>query len=155
MSRTTKGLDSLTSVESSTNQTTVLGSTTPSAKARGDRHTNTTCTTQPPKKKRRIHRGPEESSQGNRLDQTLEESPTPALTMAITHLGTSSLIGKIKQGQTTQISKDEVIGYKDLPVEAYEFSALLRPGTTNELMEERSLRLFPGPQRVCGNRNGT
>ena len=44
-------------------------------------------------------------------------------------------IGKIEHGQTTQISKDEVLGYKDRPVEAYEFSALLRHGTTYELIE--------------------
>ena len=29
---------------------------------------------------------------------------------------------------------DEVLGYKDLPAEAYEFSALLRLGTTYELV---------------------
>mgnify|MGYP000503497620 FL=1 len=33
-------------------------------------------------------------------------------------------IGKIEHGQTMQISEDEVLGYKDLPAEAYEFSAL-------------------------------
>ena len=55
--------------------------------------------------------------------------------MTITQVGTSSLIGKIEHGQTTQISEDEVLGYKDLPVEAYEFSVLLRLGTTYELMD--------------------
>ena len=35
----------------------------------------------------------------------------------------------------TQITEDEGMGYKDLPVEAYEFSALLQLGTTYELME--------------------
>ena len=40
-------------------------------------------------------------------------------------VGTSSLIGKIEHGQTTQISEDEVLGYKDLPVDAYKFSVLL------------------------------
>ena len=43
--------------------------------------------------------------------------------------------GKIEHGQTTQISEDEVLGYKDLPAEAYEFSALLRLGTTYELVD--------------------
>ena len=42
---------------------------------------------------------------------------------------------RIEHGQTTQISENEVIGYKDLLVEAYEFSALLRLGTTYELMD--------------------
>ena len=37
--------------------------------------------------------------------------------------------------KTTQISEDEVLGYKDLPAEAYEFSALLRLSTTFELMD--------------------
>ena len=37
----------------------------------------------------------------------------------------ASLQGKIEHGQTTQISEDEVLGYKDLLVEAYEFSVLL------------------------------
>ena len=35
----------------------------------------------------------------------------------------------------TQITEDEGMGYKDLPVEAYEFSALLQLGTTYELMD--------------------
>ena len=43
--------------------------------------------------------------------------------------------GKIEHGQTTQISEDEVLGYKVLPAEAYEFSALLRLGTTFELVD--------------------
>ena len=46
-----------------------------------------------------------------------------------------SLIGKVEHGQTTQISEDEILGYKDLPVEAYEFSTLLWLDTTYELME--------------------
>ena len=50
-------------------------------------------------------------------------------------VGASSHIGKIEHGQTTQISEDEVLGYKDLPVEAYEFSALLRLCTTYELVD--------------------
>ena len=29
-------------------------------------------------------------------------------------------MGKIEHGQTTQISEDEVLDYKELPVEAYE-----------------------------------
>ena len=49
-------------------------------------------------------------------------------------VGASSQIGKIEHGQTIQISEDEVLGYKDLPAEAYEFSAL-RLGTTYELMD--------------------
>ena len=48
---------------------------------------------------------------------------------------TLSLTGRIEQGQTTQISEDKVLGYKDLVLEAYEFSALLRLGTTYKLME--------------------
>ena len=44
-------------------------------------------------------------------------------------------MGKIEHGQTTQISEDGVLGYKDLPTEAYKFSALLRPRTTYELMD--------------------
>ena len=44
-------------------------------------------------------------------------------------------IGKIEHGQTTQISEDEVLDDKDLLAEAYEFSALLRLGTTYELMD--------------------
>ena len=55
--------------------------------------------------------------------------------MVTTHLGTSSLIGKIEHDQTMQISEDEVLRYKDLLVESYEFSALLRLGTTYELMD--------------------
>ena len=43
--------------------------------------------------------------------------------------------GKIEHGQTTQILEDEVLGYKDLPAEAYEFSTLLRLGMTFELVD--------------------
>ena len=43
--------------------------------------------------------------------------------------------GKIEHGQKMQISEDEVLGYKDLPAEAYEFSALLLLGTTFELVD--------------------
>ena len=42
---------------------------------------------------------------------------------------------KLEHGQTKQISEDEVLGYKNLPAEAYEFSALLRLGTTYKLMD--------------------
>ena len=41
----------------------------------------------------------------------------------------------MKQGQTSHILKDKVLGYKDLRVEAYEFSALLRHDTTYKLIE--------------------
>ena len=50
-------------------------------------------------------------------------------------IGASSHIAKIEHGQTTQILEDEVLGYKDLPAEAYDFSALLQLGTTYELMD--------------------
>ena len=92
----------------------------------------TPTTSGPPKKNRRINCVSEESSQVKHVDQTREERSTPAVT---THLGILSLIGKLKHGQKTQISEDEVLGYKDLPMEAYEFSALLRLGTTYELMD--------------------
>ena len=86
----------------------------------------------PPKKKRRLNRETTTNTEGT---QQLEASRGPILSTTITQVGTSSLIGKIEHGQTTQISEDEVLGYKDLPVEAYEFSALLRLGTTYELMD--------------------
>ena len=44
-------------------------------------------------------------------------------------------MGKIEHGQTTQISEDDVLGYKELLVEAYEFSALFRLDTTYKLMD--------------------
>ena len=55
--------------------------------------------------------------------------------MATTHLPISSRTGKIEHGQTTQISEDDILGYKDLLVEACKISALLRLGTTYELMD--------------------
>ena len=55
--------------------------------------------------------------------------------LSIVPVEASLNLGKIEHGQTTQISEDEVLGYKDLPVEAYEFSALFRLGTTFELMD--------------------
>ena len=59
----------------------------------------------------------------------------PVQTVATTRGRVSSLTGRVEQGQTTQISEDEVLGYKDLRVEAYKFSALLRHDTRYELIE--------------------
>ena len=55
--------------------------------------------------------------------------------LAIVLVEASLHLGRIKHGQTTQISEDDVLCYKDLPTEAYEFSELLRLGTTYELMD--------------------
>ena len=88
-----------------------------------------------PKKKRRLNRETTTNTEGIQQLQSKEVNPTPILSMTTTQVGSSSLIGKIEHGQTTQISEDEVLGYKDLPVEAYEFSVLLRLGTTYELMD--------------------
>ena len=54
--------------------------------------------------------------------------------MAIVPIEASLQQDKIQHGQTTQISEDEVLGYKDLPAKAYELSALLHLGTTFELV---------------------
>ena len=105
-----------------TNQTEVV---TPNAPGSQD----------PPNKKRHLNRETTETPHGNQQSQSGEARQTPVLSTTTTQVGTSSLIGKIEHGQTTQISGDEVLGYKDLPVEAYEFSALLRLGTTYELMD--------------------
>ena len=72
---------------------------------------------------------------GTQQQQSKEASPTPPLSTTMIQVGTSSLIGKIENGQTTQISEDEVLSYKDLPMEAYEFSVFLRLGTTYEMMD--------------------
>ena len=55
--------------------------------------------------------------------------------MTIVLVEASLHLGKIEHGQTTQISEDEVLCYKHLLVEAYEFSELLRLGTTYKLMD--------------------
>ena len=44
-------------------------------------------------------------------------------------------IANIEHEKTTQISEDDVLGYKDVPPKAYEFSVLVRLGTTYELMD--------------------
>ena len=89
----------------------------------------------PPKKKRCLNCETTKNTQGNQQIQSKEARLTPVLSTATTQVGTSSLIGKIEHGQATQILEDELIGYKDLPVEAYKFSALLRLDTTYELMD--------------------
>ena len=89
----------------------------------------------PPKKKRCLNCETTKNTQGNQQIQSKEARLTPVLSTVTTQVGTSSLIGKIEYGQTTQISEDEVLGYKDLPVEAYEFGALLQLGTMYELMD--------------------
>ena len=76
-----------------------------------------------------------ETPEGNQQIQSKEARPTAVLSMATTQVGTSSLTGKIEHGQTTQILEDEVLGFKDLPMEEYKFSALLRRGTTYKLMD--------------------
>ena len=73
-----------------------------------------------PSKKRRLNR---ESS--TEQEQALVVGQG---NLAIVPVEASLNQGKIEHGQTTQISEDEVLGYKDLPAEAYEFSALLRAG---------------------------
>ena len=55
--------------------------------------------------------------------------------LAIVPVEASLNQGRIEHGQTTHISEDEVLGYKDFPAEGYEFSALLRLGTTYELVD--------------------
>ena len=55
--------------------------------------------------------------------------------LAIVPVEASLHQGKIEHGQITHISEDEVLDYKDLPAEAYEFSALLRLNTTFELVD--------------------
>mgnify|MGYP006982082827 CR=1 FL=1 len=79
----------------------------------------------PAKKRRRLHSQEATRPEINNLVQTIDT----------TKEGASSLTGRIEHGQTTQISEDEVLGYKDLLVEAYEFIALLRHDTTYELIE--------------------
>ena len=59
----------------------------------------------------------------------------PIQIVATTMDKVSSLTGRIEQGQPSQIFKDEVMGYKDLSMEAYEFNALLRHATTPESIE--------------------
>ena len=84
----------------------------------------------PPKKKRCLNRETKETCQGNPPIQSKEARLTFVLSTTTPQVGFSSLIGKIEHGQTTQISEDEVLGYKDLCVEAYKFSALIQLGTT-------------------------
>ena len=80
----------------------------------------------PPKKKGCLNRETTKTPVDNQPIQSTEARLTPVLSTATTQVGTLSLIGKIEHGQTTQILENEVLGYKDLPMEAYEFNALLR-----------------------------
>ena len=61
----------------------------------------------------------------NQKEKVISES-----SLSIVPVEASLHLGKIENGQKTQISEDEVLGYKDVPAEAYEFSALLCLGTT-------------------------
>ena len=79
----------------------------------------------PAKKRRRLHSQEATRPEINNLVQTIDT----------TKEGASSLTGRIEHGQTTQISEDEVLGYKDLRVEAYKFSALLRHDKTYQLIK--------------------
>ena len=85
-----------------------------------------------PNKKRRLNR---ESTTDNKGPQNQKEKVVSQSSLSIEPVEASLNLGKIEHGQTTQISEDEVLGYKDLPAEAYEFSALLHLSTTFELMD--------------------
>ena len=114
-------------VEPSLHKTATLRGTTTDKPKRGC-DTNGPRIPGPPKKKRRLNRETTTNTEGTQQLQSKEANLTPILSTTTTQVGiSSSLIGKIEHGQTTQISKDEVLGYKDLPMEAYEFNALLRP----------------------------
>ena len=85
-----------------------------------------------PNKKQRLHREFTTETEG---PQNQEEKVISESSLSIVLVEASLHLGKIKHGQTTQILEEEVLGYKDLPIEAYEFSVLLRLGTTFELMD--------------------
>ena len=63
--------------------------------------------------------------------------------------------GRIEHGQTTHISDDEVLRYKDLPAEAYEFSAMLRLGTTYELVDFLARAQIKAVARMAKEHAGT
>ena len=65
-----------------------------------------------PNKKRRINREPTTESEGPQKQKTKEDSQS---SLTIVPVEASLHLGKIEHGQTTQISEDEVLGYKDLP----------------------------------------
>ena len=85
-----------------------------------------------PSKKRRLNRESSAEQKGPQQEQALVVSQS---NLAIVPVEASLNQGKIEHGQTTQISEDEVLGYKDLPAEAYEFSALLRLSTSFRLVD--------------------
>ena len=86
----------------------------------------------PPSKKRKLTRTPSEDQEAAENAQAIVVGEG---SLALGPVTASLNQGRIEHGQTTQISEDEVLGYRDLPAEAYEFSALLRFGTTYELVD--------------------
>ena len=85
-----------------------------------------------PSKKRWLNR---ESTIETKGPQNEQENIVSQSILDIVPIEASLHQGKIEHGQTTQISEYEVLAYEYLPAEAYEFSALLRLGTTFELMD--------------------
>ena len=98
---------------------------------RDQHHRPPEAQTQPSKKRRLNHESTTEST-GPQKEQ---ENIVSHGTLAIVRVEASLHQGKIEHEQTTQISEDEVLGYKDLPAEAYEFSTLLHLSTTFELVD--------------------
>ena len=86
---------------------------------------------QPSKRRRLIRKIPDQATETPRPEAT----GTGDGTLALVPVETSLNQGKIEQGRASEISEDEVLGYKDLPAEAYEFSALLRLGTAYEIID--------------------
>ena len=80
----------------------------------------------PTKKRHQIHCRSEDKDTDHPKEERRQVVPNPIQTIATAADRASSLIGRIEKGQTSQILEDEVLGYKDMHVEAYEFSALLR-----------------------------
>ena len=127
MTKNTKDIGDLSTTEPSLHKPTTLGNTETKEGTNPGANTTGLESQDPPKKKRHINRESTTETEGTEQQQLKEAIPNPPLSTAMVPVGASSHIGKIEHGKATQISEDGVLDYKDLPAEAYEFNALLRP----------------------------
>ena len=90
----------------------------------------------PTKKHRRLHRCSEE--QRNSSAENLQLVITSEMTFSVILDEAMSLIENTEKEQASCVSEEEMLSFRDLPVEAYELSAILQHDTTYELIDFRS-----------------
>ena len=89
----------------------------------------------PTKKHHRLQWRNEEKTQGDSSAENLQLIITPEKIVTVITNKVLSLTGNTKQGQPSWFSEEEVMTFKDMPIETYELSTILHHGMTYELID--------------------